>query len=163
MYRGVYMNIQVMSRAELKDFDDKINQPTIIISITEKNGEDLILKNPNIRSILHLKFDDEVEGDNIITDAQADQIKNFIQSNPCDNLIVQCFAGVSRSAGVAAAISLAVNGNDMPIFSNPRFVPNMLCYRKVLNAFMGSIVEMEQEIGDKEAINLDVWKKAQDL
>lgn len=157
------MYIQVLSRAILGTQYMAIDEPTIIISITEREGRDLYLKgNDNIKDILYLHFDDEVEGNNVITKEQANQIKDFIEKNiNVPNLIVQCFAGVSRSAGVAAAISLAINGYDSQIFNNGKFVPNMFVYRKVLEAF-GFKISYEEE-QEKELTNLDAWKKNQDL
>ena len=49
---------------------------------------------------------------------------------------MHCEAGQSRSAGVAAAIMKYLYNNDTDIFNNRYYKPNMLCYRKVLNAFM---------------------------
>ena len=40
------------------------------------------------------------------------------------------------ASGMAAAISLVINGSDEEIFRNIKYLPNMFVYRKVLNAFM---------------------------
>ena len=39
------------------------------------------------------------------------------------------------NAGVAAAIMKALFGDDWEVFDNPKYVPNMTCYRTVLDAF----------------------------
>ena len=69
---------------------------------------------------------------------QADQVSKFVKYwyNKVDYLIVQCEAGISRSAGVAAAISKWTTGNDEKYFSGMRFVPNHRCYTMVLNSLM---------------------------
>lgn len=66
----------------------------------------------------------------------ADKIVAFcLKWLPETDLIVHCEAGVSRSAGVCAAIMKWYERSDTMIFNNPYFRPNMHCYRTVLNAF----------------------------
>lgn len=102
---------------------------------------------PNTQRVaeLHQRFydiDDALKGTEyevgLFTDAQAQEIVAFVRRNMKDVkvLIVNCDAGVSRSAGVAAAILKATTGSDEQIFKDPRYLPNMWVYRKVLNAFM---------------------------
>ena len=52
-------------------------------------------------------------------------------------MIIQCDAGVSRSAGVAGALMKYYNGDDSEIFENPKYRPNMRCYRTMLNELEG--------------------------
>jgi hypothetical protein len=42
--------------------------------------------------------------------------------------------GICRSAGIAAAISKVLTGDDSRFFDKSRYVPNMLCYRLTLEA-----------------------------
>lgn len=49
-------------------------------------------------------------------------------------IIVQCDAGKSRSAGVAAALLKFYHNDDRAVFDSPYFTPNIRCYRKVLDA-----------------------------
>lgn len=153
------MNVQIWSRAKMVAESSAINQNTIIISITEVDSPLALIdeKNPFIKGVLRLEFDDEVQGENIITDAQAAQVVEFINNRTCDNLIVHCFAGISRSAGMAAAISKAIDGDDMWVFKNGCYVPNMCVYRKVLNAFMCPIDE--KETAEKWNTNISAWRK----
>ena len=44
-------------------------------------------------------------------------------------------AGVSRSAGIGAALILIFDGSDLPVFLNGRYHPNMKCYRTILATF----------------------------
>lgn len=83
-------------------------------------------------------FEDRVKGEFPITDNQALDIARFVKSLPptIDSIIVHCEAGVSRSAGVAAAIMKWMWNDDSQIFDQPSYRPNMMCYRKVLNALM---------------------------
>lgn len=68
----------------------------------------------------------------IFNKKDADTILLFVESlKQYSNLIiVNCEAGISRSAGVAAALSKIYNGHDSFFFKN--FLPNMLVYRTIL-------------------------------
>lgn len=45
-------------------------------------------------------------------------------------IVINCEAGISRSAAVGAAISKILNGNDDDFFKH--FIPNRLVYRKMM-------------------------------
>lgn len=87
----------------------------------------------NIKAVLPLWFDDVERGTNCMTETHAEAIKKFVAANAELLVIVHCDAGVSRSAGVAAALMKFYNGDDTPIFDNPQYRPNMLCYRVMLD------------------------------
>lgn len=135
--------VQVMSR---KDFEDYIreahNTKSIAISITGSD-EDLVPQEPiresgcNVISIYRAIYDD-VDRDEGITRQQAKEMAEFIKhcvnSKSFDKIIVHCGAGQSRSAGVAAAILKWMTNDDMQIFGNPKYTPNMRCFRFMLEA-----------------------------
>jgi putative flippase GtrA len=50
-----------------------------------------------------------------------------------DKLLVHCESGISRSAGITAAISKYYFGNDNWVFNKK--IPNMHCYMQVLEKF----------------------------
>jgi predicted protein tyrosine phosphatase len=70
-----------------------------------------------------------------MTEEQADEVVWFVNKveNWADYLYVNCEAGISRSAGVAGAIARAKFNYD--IFLNNHYTPNMVCYRRVMDAF----------------------------
>lgn len=72
----------------------------------------------------------------LFTDQQADQILRFIDkySKDVDLIVVHCEAGISRSSGIAGALSLLINGSDEYYFK--KYIPNMFVYRKILNMYM---------------------------
>ena len=135
------MNIDIMSRNNAIKFScDTHEEVYAVISISDpdKNGPDLSSNPKNgIQHRIQLFFADvDVGQPDCITEEQAKSIAEFvlmIRSN-VENLVVHCEAGMSRSAGVGAAVMKFINNNDCPIFDSPRFRPNMTCYRKVLNA-----------------------------
>ena len=95
----------------------------------------------NIKYMLAVTFADVADPAPVlcgITDRDAAAIASFVNQywGKVDLFVVHCDAGVSRSAGVAAAILKAKTGRDNAIFDNYAYRPNMLCYRRVLNALM---------------------------
>lgn len=112
---------------------------TVMVSIstpclTYRNKPEIRPHN-KVKTILRMWFDDidnknEVDA---IKPEDGQKIAAFVKRHSNDNFIVHCDAGQSRSAGVAAAISKYLTGDDSYFFSG-RYVPNMLCYRTVLEA-----------------------------
>ena len=61
-----------------------------------------------------------------------DILKIASMSDDIETIIVNCEAGISRSAGVAAALANIINEDDSRYFKE--YLPNMLVYRKILEA-----------------------------
>ena len=135
-----HLNIEVMSRKEAVKMSFDLNVATVVISITDVEAEPANIhpnsKN-NILAVLPLKFDDLDFGPTAMTEKDAEKIVNLINNLPdkCRHVVVHCEAGISRSAGVAAAIMKHLYGVDWVIFENPRYNPNMHCYQTLLEAF----------------------------
>jgi predicted protein tyrosine phosphatase len=138
-----------------------VNHKTAIISITDTNKPKAYLHpQPWLKAILRLQFDDvvtESEDKRCIKAEDAHKIKEFVEKykDSVDRIIVHCKAGTSRSPGIAAAIINVLDGDDMPIFSNREYFPNMKCYREVLRAFLGTIDE--DAVCRRERINRLLW------
>jgi protein-tyrosine phosphatase len=136
------MKFFVYSRAKAKKASYKINEPTLIISITDPaKTPNVFAKNSNIVSICRVSFDDTdpdilINGEVLMTQSDANKIKDFIMAykNKVETIIVHCEAGISRSAGICAAIQKYLTGDDSAIFDSHYFCPNMHCYRLMLNA-----------------------------
>lgn len=106
-----------------------------IISISSVNSDTpQFSENPTIKHILKLHFNDEEEGSVAMTPTDARRIASFVKTckNDVEQFVVHCDAGVSRSAGVAAAIMKYLTGDDSKIFDNQHYCPNMNCYRLTL-------------------------------
>lgn len=73
--------------------------------------------------------------------SDAKKIAEFISKYEDKTIIVHCDAGQSRSAGVAAAISRYYNNYDFEYFENPRYTPNMFCYRLMMDAMINYDLE----------------------
>lgn len=137
------MQIVIMNKSEAKKESYKISAPkTALISITDTDGCDVLFaRRMWLCAVLRLKFDDvQINEPGCISEADARRIAEFINriKDRTDRLIVHCEAGVSRSAGVAAAVMKIMNGDDSPIFGSGKYRPNRACYEKVLNAFESS-------------------------
>jgi len=152
------MIIEIMSREKILEYSHPKHDEKIAVISIINHGEDFpsLLNNPNngIEAQCSVYFNDvELGMYNCITDDDAEKIASFVNeiADKKDRLIIQCGYGVSRSAGVAAAIMKHFADNDMLIWGNPRYRPNITCYRKVLEAFDEVIVE--QELCKKIAVN----------
>ncbi len=131
-------------RARAESFAQQQN-PFCIISISTPfdNLNRFNTGNPMLKEVLHLVFDDIVdakEGGILMSEDDARKVVEFCVRNirrGVREIWVHCDAGISRSAGVAAAILKYFTGDDTQIYDNPRYAPNSHCYRMVLNAFDG--------------------------
>lgn len=156
------MKFQVLSRENARRYSymDDINK-CIIISI---NGTDEELNqfnpNPSIIDICHVVFDDvEKDEPNCMTRADAEKILAFVNQhiNEVDEIIVHCGAGISRSAGVCAALMLIINGSDEAIFGNGKYCPNNNCYRLMLESYFGYYDKKAAD--EKYRKHLILWRK----
>lgn len=108
------MIIEVCSRSGALKLAAAAQVSTSVISITSTEEDDLEFSgNTNIRSVLHLKFNDLTEeydeygmpyGRPLPKQKDFDGLRDFVTALDCDCLIVHCWEGVSRSAAVAQAI-----------------------------------------------------------
>lgn len=138
--------IFVRSRKDMMERAATLTFPSILISIRDVGAEPITLaNNKNLIAVLNLEFEDwdvENAGCKVISNEDAKAIAEFVmlyQNKPEEyDLYVNCEAGMSRSAGVAASISKALFDDD-EIFFRIKY-PNMLCYRKVYEALMEVMV-----------------------
>lgn len=135
------MEIVVMNRKDAVRYSYRPhNKKTAVISIASPSYiyNESIYKSPynGITGVLKLWFDDVESGADCMEGSHAEAIKRFLNAHSKETIIVHCDAGVSRSAGIAAALMKFYNGDDTPIFDNPKYCPNMLCYRTMLNKLM---------------------------
>lgn len=138
------MIFSVLSRAGAIAYSYKNDIPkTAIISISDVYSENIqeehpaFAQNPQIENILFLNFNDVERGEPFaITDEDGRKIADYVRNLPktTEQILVHCGVGVSRSAGVCAAIMKYLTGDDSIIFDSGRYCPNMTCYRTVLNA-----------------------------
>ena len=66
--------------------------------------------------------------------SDAKKILDFVDThkNSVEVIVCQCDAGISRSSGTAAALSLILNGDDDWVMKDKRYFPNQLIYQTIL-------------------------------
>lgn len=153
-----HMKLLVRNRREAEE-SNEIHAPHIIVSIFTPGDEPpVVAQNECTKQVLQFAFDDLDREPAIAThralgcpvlfgDEEAKEIAEkveFWRKNGVNFVICHCDAGVSRSAGTAAAIAKYYNDDDGEFFNCPRGIyvgadrayrPNMLVYRKLLEAF----------------------------
>ena len=144
-YNGSRLKFLVLGRADIRTITPDV--PYIVISITDPDKPDAeIAESPYKRAVLRLKFDDAtyvdvpgLEGFTLgnsieLTEVEADAILAFVKINlnTVEMIICQCEAGVSRSAGVAAALSWILQDDDDFFFAH--YCPNRRIYHTILDA-----------------------------
>lgn len=136
----------VRSRKDMEKISKSISNPSIIISIRDPDKKKAYFAtNSNIVEVKYFAFDDWDVVDNtdnqLISDVQAKNIAEFVSKynnmEESFDLYINCEAGISRSAGVAAAISKVLTDDDNAFFRMYR--PNMLVYRKIYNAMINEL------------------------
>ena len=155
------MHIAIASRLIAEKASALIKTPHAIISITDPDSNlPTFAPNENRLGILSLQFYDlddisgQMEpkdakeylaqfGNGLFKDYQAAEIVDFVEEvkDKIKGILVHCEAGVSRSAAVAAAIELVLNGSDERVFKDRRYSPNQYVYGKLLKAWQGRLRE----------------------
>lgn len=131
------MKFVVHSRANMMAANPP-EAPWALISICEKGDFPVVHENDHMTGRLNLQFHDAdvpKEGEVLFTEDMARQVLDFYQAHEADTSViyVHCLMGQSRSAGVAAALTKALTGDDSNYFRPGPYKPNMLVFRKVLD------------------------------
>ena len=162
-----YLEIQVLSREELKNFDNNCKRTLLICVYNNRSDiEDMINRLEDKEyNIIGFTFDD-VESDepNCMTYRNAMDMSWFINKyiDRAELLIISCDGGACRSPAIAAAIMIKLGLDDMVIWRNGRFVPNIHVFKTtLLGLFNWSMPDID--IKSREEINLAVWKELNDI
>ena len=132
------MTISVYSKSRMYDLIEKgIPNNTAIISFSDT--EEDYIDFPEGTDVLKLAFYD-VRPHTVSKDhydkilPQAKDIAEYVYKKMKENkdIICQCDYGVSRSAGLAAAIMEAYAGKGIDVFADYRYTPNQFVYNKVV-------------------------------
>lgn len=143
------MRVEIHSRYTLGDIKSKPFKYGII-SVTEPsaNFTHYPYLDPNLMGILSIKFSDITEeirlkrGDNTIvfkpmSKVQARAILSFVSSIEADIeiLLINCDAGISRSAAIAAGILHTRGQDDSHIWNDPLYLPNKYVYELLIEEY----------------------------
>ena len=150
------MKVKVMSRFEITCLTSKKYESFgclvahITIASPKCDFAKIDEQNQFVKGVLKLQFDEMSDQESALwlkagkqnvsrmTYRQAQQVADFVQEmsqQGVELIIVNCEAGITRSAAVAAAILRATTGDDSEIFSSPKYSPNMFVYHMVLSSF----------------------------
>jgi predicted protein tyrosine phosphatase len=128
------MKIAVRSKGGAKEF--RCEQPWAAISIATYEGEHPVLSEENRIGLLQLAFRDTdfERQERAFTKEQARQVIEFVESiiHNAEFLLIHCEMGLSRSPGMAAALSKLYAGTDQYWFD--RYTPNRMVYSKLVEA-----------------------------
>lgn len=150
------MRVVALSKLFALRYAPELDKSHIIISILEPKAEPIEFPPNKTRlAVLSINFYDldynperwgekdteeivEQYGHGIFTVQQANTIIDFVEQwkDSIKLVVVHCEAGISRSAGVAAAISKVLTGSDEKIFNSKWHIPNMYVYRTILEEWM---------------------------
>lgn len=133
------MKIKVFSEDSVKHY--KPTEPYMHIAISSQTKGLLQLPSNKFRRItLYCQFydlDAALGNYKLFDKKEAKRILYWVNKylDYVNVIVVNCEAGISRSSGVAAALSKILNGDDNYYFKN--YCPNMLVYRTILNEYYG--------------------------
>ena len=128
------MKILVLSRKEIEKYHG--TAPYVVISICDKKQEAPDFPDKiNIKDILHIEFEDTLDPNDkygeAISEDDAERILRFVDAYRLiyKELVIHCEAGISRSWGIAIAISTIFNWK---IERTSESWPNALVVRRLL-------------------------------
>ena len=113
------------------------NEPDFLLRLAFDDVDNYVFADESIDNLTQVEIVEMEKKYNMLSEEQANEIASFCENNK-DNistLICQCEHGQSRSAAVAAAILEFRSRRGIKIFSDDRYFPNKVVFRKVLGAF----------------------------
>ena len=135
------MKISIYSRSTLerKLEHHEVDENTAIVSFADTVDD--FIEFPNNINVLKVAFYDIrpfsiPEEDYHKMLPEAEEIAKFVDLNLRNkkNIICQCDYGISRSAGLAAAIMEHYKHEGIKVFGDYHYTPNQFVFNKVLNA-----------------------------
>ena len=146
----ITINIIALSREKairLSYSDSDFDNDKIIISIRDPNKvkPEFNINNSSIKDILYLSFYD-------ISEETKSIFGGYESMSPIDAIWVQCEMGMSRSAGIAAALMEYYNIDSGYILNRSKYYPNLLCYKLTKNFFREHCMHPEGASNDTQTI-----------
>ena len=137
------MKVSILSKSELFNLIEKkeLTSKTAIISFADEEGEFLDI--PKGIDSLKVVFYDirpcstvKEHYDDLLPEAK--DIARFVHQKVLEgkDIICQCDYGISRSAGLAAAILQRYAHRGIDVFADYKYTPNQFVYNKVYKELM---------------------------
>jgi predicted protein tyrosine phosphatase len=131
--------IVIKNAENIQGYVEQLHDDFILISITNPWSMHVrIPANQHCKGILRLRFHDTVQkhlGKIHFRQRHARRVKRFVSRHDTDLIVCQCRAGISRSAGIGAALAKYYHLDVERFFTTGGYVPNLLVFRTVLEAF----------------------------
>ena len=153
------MELIVLSRSKTIQYCHAAHdQLAVIISVSDPNmvytTRPFCSTENRICAILPLMFCDadrpgkdvygnETNVNDLMSNSDAKKVARFVRLHKDKRIIVHCDAGISRSAGIAAAIMKHYTNDDAEYFYSGQYCPNMWCYRKTLEALVNEDTDLD--------------------
>lgn len=128
------MNYIILSEIEAMFFEPPISEKSALVRITGFNEAfPPMLHYSEFDWRCHFKFDDITEDspmcytEKLFDDEMANQLISFFKKiGCCDNFVVHCQAGISRSSAIAASYALYLKDIEgyNRIMNNTKYYPN---------------------------------------
>lgn len=137
------MKVTILSKSELSNLIEKkeLTSNSAIVSFADE--EDDFLDFPKDNDVLKIVFYDirpsstiKEHYDRLLPEAK--DIAKFVNQKILEgkDIICQCDYGISRSAGLAAAILERYAHRGIDVFANYKYTPNQFVYNKVYQELM---------------------------
>ncbi len=137
------MKVSILSKSELYKLieNNELTNKSAIVSFADE--EDEFLDFPKDIDVLKVVFYD-IRPSSVVKEhydsllPEAKDIASFVSQkiNEGKDIICQCDYGISRSAGLAAAILERYAHKGLEVFTDYRYTPNLFVYNKVYRELM---------------------------
>ena len=137
------MKVSILSKSELYKLieNNELTNKSAIVSFADE--EDEFLDFPKDIDVLKVVFYD-IRPSSVVKEhydsllPEAKDIASFVSQkiNEGKDIICQCDYGISRSAGLAAAILERYAHKGLEVFADYRYTPNLFVYNKVYKELM---------------------------
>lgn len=159
------MLINILSREACIDAMSVLDFPTLVISIHTPECDTQRGIPTAETNLVHVEFfefhdiDRPQDGCVLMNESDAERIKSVVDKykDSVKQILVHCDAGISRSAGIGAAIALYLNGDDKWVWNSWMYYPNRLCYSLMLKAFFGDETTLKDVWENPDPITEDGW------
>lgn len=137
------MKVSILSKSELFKLIEKkeLTSKSAVVSFADEKED--FLDFPKNVDVLKVVFYDirpsstvKEHYDNLLP--EANDIAHFVHQKILEgkDIICQCDCGISRSAGLAAAILQRYAHRGIDVFADYKYTPNQFVYNKVYQALM---------------------------
>lgn len=138
----------IVGRKEVEHFTkfDYDLSNVVLISVTDPGSNPLDSNvTKNFFESLNIQFwdiEEKIGNYDVLTNEQAIELNKFIMQNKDLKFLINCEAGISRSAGVGLAIECLINydgslydhqTSHSDIKAHPRYSPNRVVYNKIVS------------------------------